>query len=246
MQVSRQGIELLVSCLRRLGWQLSRYRPLRTGPGRLAATLAANRIDIVLDVGANRGQFAREIRSFGYAGRIVSFEPLRQCHEDLVRQAATDPAWVVAPRMALSDLEAMSIINVAENEVSSSLLEMESIHRDAEPRSKYVRREEVETNRLDLIAPRFLDADSRCLLKIDAQGAEAKIIEGAKDLMKRLIGLKVELSLERLYRGESDGMALIQTLRGQGFELWALEPGFIDPRTGRMLQADGVFYRSGQ
>jgi hypothetical protein len=62
--------------------------------------------------------------------------------------------------------------------------------------------------------------------------------------MKHVVGLKIELSLERLYEGGPDGIDLAVSLRDQGFVLWAIEPGFVDPRSGRMLQVDGVFYRA--
>jgi hypothetical protein len=66
----------------------------------LGYSLRQFKIDLVLDVGANMGQFASEIRHCGYAGRIVSFEPLSQAHGQLLQSSAGDSLWEAYPRCA--------------------------------------------------------------------------------------------------------------------------------------------------
>src|SRR5437867_13152458 len=80
---------------------------------RLALLLAANQVDLVLDIGANTGQWAQELRRAGYAGDMISFEPLVQAHTQLRKNALGDPRWVVAERMALGERIADVEIHIA-------------------------------------------------------------------------------------------------------------------------------------
>ena len=244
MKMVNQAETFVAKCFQKVGIQVTRYRPLRTSTGRLTTALKANRIDFVIDVGANVGQFAMDLRNGGYSGRILSFEPIEHCHRIIQKQALKDPAWTIAPRMALSNEDSIATIYVSENSVSSSLLAMHSRHSEAAPDSKYIGQESTEVRRLDTVAPQMLPSGCRCLLKIDAQGAEALILEGAKETLSRLVGLKIEVSLWPLYEGAPDYLSLLQNIRDLGFDIWALEPGFVDSDTGKMLQVDGVFFRS--
>ena len=83
-------------------------------------------VDLVFDVGANVGQFGSEIRTMGFAGRIVSFEPLSAAHARLSAAAKRDPAWSVHPRCAIGDHDGTVEINIAGNSVSSSISSVES------------------------------------------------------------------------------------------------------------------------
>jgi hypothetical protein len=80
-------------------------------------------------------------------------------------------------------------------------------------------------------------------LKIDVQGFEPQVLEGAARLLDRTQGVQLELSLAPLYEGQTLFLPLVDWLAKKGFELWALIPGFIDNKTGRMLQVDGIFFR---
>ena len=61
----------------------------------VAALLELNRVNCVFDVGANTGQYGKGLRRFGYAGRIVSFEPVSDTFAKLHKSAETDPDWHV-------------------------------------------------------------------------------------------------------------------------------------------------------
>ena len=60
----------------------------------LQSVLEGAHIDLVIDVGANEGQFARGLRRF-YRGEIMSFEPVSSVFEKLAATASADPLWQV-------------------------------------------------------------------------------------------------------------------------------------------------------
>lgn len=232
--------------LRKMGWELKRFRPESCEWARLADMLLAHRVSTVFDVGANRGQFGRNLRDSGFEGRIVSFEPVLEAHEELCRVAFRDSLWTVAERMAIGDSDGQADIHVANNLASSSLLPMLDSHLSADPNSGFVATEAVPMVRLDSVADGFLKNGEPFFIKIDVQGFESKVLDGAPVLLKRATGLQLELSLTPLYEGETLFRPMLDRLRESGFELWSLVPGFVDPRTGRLLQVDGVFFRRRQ
>ncbi len=89
--------------LRGFGYDVIQYRPSSSDAAKLTALMRHAGVDLVLDVGANEGQFAQELRDGGYRGRIVSFEPLREAHARLQRAAAGHAGWTVHERCAIGD-----------------------------------------------------------------------------------------------------------------------------------------------
>lgn len=229
--------------LRKTGWELTRFRPESCEWARLKCMLCAHGVDTVLDVGANTGQYAKNLRDAGFKGRIVSFEPISEAHLQLCRVARNDALWTVAERTAIGDWDGHTQIHVAKNSVSSSLLPMLPAHRSADPESGFISTESVTIARLDSIAPRFLRDDKSIFLKIDVQGFEKKVLEGAPKVLERTVGLQLELSLTPLYEGETLFQPMLEYVCGLDFDIWALTPAFIDKRNGRLLQVDGVFFR---
>ena len=82
--------------------------------------LSSYDIDTVLDIGANSGQFARQMRyCIGYSKKIISFEPQSSVFEILKKASKNDKNWDVF-NMALGDVNEKMKINISENTGCSS------------------------------------------------------------------------------------------------------------------------------
>lgn len=230
--------------LRHIGIDLARY-PSSDPLFSVVKLLNHFAVECVIDVGANDGGFASNIRRLGYAGRIVSFEPLSAPFEVLAARAAKDPVWE-AVHAAAGDQDGEIVINVAGNAgASSSVLPMLDAHAAAAPESRYVGTEVVPQRRLDSVLPDFRVSRQRpAFLKLDVQGYEAAVLDGAKDLFGAgaIIGLQMELSLVPLYAGAINYQEGLERAEAFGMSLMGLIPGFSEPCSGRLLQADAVFF----
>ncbi len=200
-------------------------------------------VDLILDVGANAGQFALQFRSLGYKGRLVSFEPLSSAHAKLEKAARRDSRWTVHPRCAIGAQDGEAEINIAGNSVSSSILPMMESHVSASAGSAYIGVEKSSMFRLDTVAPPYLEKAHKPFLKIDTQGYEWQVLDGAGFILPRMSGVLCELSLVPLYEGQRLWLEIIRRLEDEGFTLWSIHRGFSDPRDGRTLQADALFFR---
>jgi FkbM family methyltransferase len=156
-------------------------------------------------------------------------------------EAADDPLWETR-RVALGEADGEATLHVGSKHATSSLLEVSENHLNALPASIQEKDETVPLARLEHTPIEF---GSRCLLKLDVQGAELQVISGASALLNRLALVECELSVVSLYDQQPLMTDVLGFLREHRFELIALEPGFYDPATGEHLQFDGIFCRNG-
>jgi methyltransferase, FkbM family len=156
------------------------------------------KIDLVIDVGGNVGQFGDGLRSSGYRGKIISFEPVSAVYEQLVEKAKADGNWE-AHNCGLGPEPGKAQIHVSELTVYSSILDMTSTANLLDSRTAIARTEEIEVRTLDQIAA---ELTGNILLKIDAQGYERPIIEGGKQTVPRMLGIQLEIPVIRVYEGE--------------------------------------------
>jgi len=168
---------------------------------RVVQLLRHHGVTRVLDVGANNGGYASELRRFGYTGRIVSFDPLTEPFRVLRRRAAGDSEWMTLPYAIGAESGAVTI-NVAANDgASSSVLPMLAAHEDAAPDAKIVGTQTVTQHPLDALWPEVTAPDDLVFLKVDVQGYERQVLDGVAEHLDRIIGLQLELSMVPLYEG---------------------------------------------
>ena len=207
---------------------------------RRSRLLQSQKIDLVIDVGANSGQYGRLLRSIGYAGRIHSFEPMNSAWHQLQKTRAGDPKWS-ATQAALGETSGTMTLHVSENSISSSLLDLLPEHELNAPRSRYVSQEPVRLCRLDDIFNDIRGDAAHTWLKLDVQGFEDKVLAGAEVSLASISMIQMELSLTPLYLGQRTFLPLCDYLQERHFELVGVEAGFQERETGVLLQLDGIF-----
>jgi len=228
----------------RAGLHVSYVAPATSDAACLAALLELHQVDLILDVGANVGQYAQGVLKNGYRGRIVSFEPLSGPHTALLEASREIPKWEIAAPICLGDQEGEVDVNVSENSISSSILPLTEVHLRTSPDARFISYERVPITRLDTIADRYLSGSNAPFLKIDVQGFEQQVLDGGPETLKKLQGIQVELSLLAVYEGQTLMTEQLVFLEQLGFALYRFFPSFMDVKTGRWLQADGLFFRT--
>lgn len=201
-------------------------------------------IGLVIDVGANIGQYGLEIRREGYTGSIYSFEPLIDAYERLLQNTYDDKKWHVHSRCAVGDSIDEVEINVAGNSYSSSIKEMLPSHISAAPNSGTVGTNYAKMITLDSLIDMWQSQEGRILLKIDTQGFEEEVLKGADMTIAYVRAVQIELSVVELYKGQSLYRYFFDLLEAKGFCLYRIIPGFMDDQSGRLLQFDAIFVRN--
>jgi FkbM family methyltransferase len=186
--------------------------------------LTSRNCDLVIDVGANAGQFGQRVRELGYAGRMVSFEPVESTYRQLAAQADAD--WQVF-HVGLGAAAGEATINVSLDSVFSSLKPLADDTERLFSIARTVRTETVRIERLDDVL-RDIPA-ARPFLKIDVQGFEQEVLAGAPDTLARAIGLMIEIPVTRLYEGNWDFVSAMRFFDEAGFEPAQIRPVSMHP-----------------
>jgi FkbM family methyltransferase len=207
----------------------------------ILAQMTRQRVDLVLEIGANKGAFAQSLRAAGYTGKIISIEPLSAPFAVLQGKCAQDSNWD-CQNFAIGDANSETTINVSANSYSSSLLPVRARTLEIEPRVGYVAQEAVILRRLDSLLP-TLTAAQRIFLTIDAQGSERTVIEGGRSIFDRIAMVQMELAWTPSYEGQAEMGHMVDTMRELGLEPASVAPSWTDRATGLMPEIDVTFFR---
>lgn len=194
----------------------------------------------VVDIGANRGQFALLARRLFPAARIISFEPLEAPANTLDQVFATDAA-TVCHRAAIAAEAGEKTIHVSRSDDSSSLLPITAVQRRLFPGTEEAHTATIRSGRLgDFVSPAELARPA--LLKMDVQGYELQALQGCEELLDRFDYVYAECSFIELYEGQGLADGVIAWLRERDFAMCGVYNVTYDAR-GKAVQADFLFRR---
>lgn len=236
-------IENLKFYYRYLVNRFSKYPIIYNNSFNLQKILNHFHINKVIDVGAYTGTYAQSLRRFGYKGKIISFEPVKKSYDILLENSSKDKNWIVYEKIALGSKKSKVKINISKKSDSSSILKIKKRHVKLEPSSKIISQEEVKLDKLDNILKNFNIKKDSCLLKIDTQGYEYEVLQGAKKNLKKFKLIQLELSLVELYSKQKKIEKIINFLKKNKFETWCIFPGFRDKKNGQLLQYDIILHK---
>lgn len=207
--------------------------------------LRATEVDLVLDVGANVGQYASALRRAGYAGRIVSFEPVAEPFAELARAAADDPLWEVRHH-ALGAEDGTAEINTTPGTMSS-MLSASDFGRDWSDRLGETRTESIEIRRLDSVMDELTGGRaSRAYLKLDTQGFDLEVFRGGGDALRQVVAMQSEVACLAIYDGMPRLQEQLTAYEAEGFETVGMYPVSRDPKSLRIIEFDLLMVRADQ
>ncbi len=199
--------------------------------------LNESRVTSVLDVGANVGQFGLDVRRYGFEGLIVSYEPVRETFESLSQTTKQHQPWK-AFQLGLGAAESERTINISGNAgLSSSILEMGSLHLENFPGSATVAKQDILVSTIDKQLEVLGLRPEEIMLKMDVQGFEAEVLQGASQSLSKIPLCYLEVSITPLYEGEVSFLPILIELSKYGHEVVDVFRG-IKARDGRLLQLD--------
>ena len=170
-------------------------------------------VKTILDIGSFDGDTARVFRRYFPSATIHCFEPQPHPLEKLEAWAATQRGTVICHPVALGDRNGrvkLMVNSVAKR--TSSLLELKTI----ETRPEDISRLEINIHRLDdqIMA---IPLEGHVLVKIDTEGYEKQVLQGAVNTMKRASYCIVESHADDRFVGQTPFREIVDILDGYGF-----------------------------
>lgn len=233
--------------LSKAGWRLPDHRtterferwPVRgTLPWTLRRTIGVQVPDGAVDLGAGCGEWSMMLRRLGFGGPILTVEPVADTYEQLLSAVADDPL-ISTTRMAVGNRRDSVVMHISESPNWASILPVNDYAIDRFPPARIVGTELVEMAPVDdLSVP-----EGRLLLKIDVQGIDLSVIDGAPKTLARTVIVQCEMAVVSNYQGVDNlWQDVIERLDREGFALAGLH-GVSWDKHGRQSTLDGLFVR---
>lgn len=196
-------------------------------------------IDTILDVGADIGQFALKINRGLPNKQIHSFEPVLESSLNLKKNLSKYPN-INFYNTALGEVKKDVNFYINNFTASSSVLAMESLHKDIFPYTTNSKKTKVKQDLLD----NFLnDSWQNILLKIDVQGYELNVLKGSIKTLHKTKVVIIETGIKNLYDGQSFFEEVYYFMKKSGFYYAGNYDQLKNPKNGEVLQVDAIFVK---
>lgn len=238
--------KILKFLFRKIGVEINKLNTDNSGSFQIAKIIEYFNINTIYDIGANTGQYASELFELGFKGRIISFEPLSKPHMKLELNSKNNPQWYVHDKCAIGNINGDTLINISKNSVSSSILPILDAHIKSAKDSVYIDSERVVVKTFDSIFSTYYHTNEKSLLKIDTQGFESEVLDGAVNSLSDITLIQCELSLVPLYKDQKLFKEMISKIESFGFTMWSIRSGFTNGDNGRTLQVDAIFINNNE
>jgi len=236
------AVDAAQTFFRLFGLQISYFNPSNSEIALIDYLLSKYNIKTVVDVGANEGQFALKLLNKNYyKGKIISFEPVSSSFQQLLKNSQQASNWAVV-QCAVGDSTGQVPINISQNSVSSSLRKVNAHTVEAEAGTAIVNTEMVSINTLDTLLKAH-QWQNDLWLKIDVQGFEREVLQGASETLKQAKVVQIELAVIPSYEQSPYLEEIIATMRASGFLLYSIMNGFRNYKTGQMYEMEGFFIK---
>jgi FkbM family methyltransferase len=227
--------------VRSLGFDVVRF-PRESLRDHLQAVFSKLGINCVLDVGAHHGAFVEIVRDAGFDGFVASFEPVEESFAHLAAASERDPAWQVH-RLALGRESGSAAMNVARDARFSSFRRGSQYAGEFFRESLPEDRQDVQVARLDAIFDEVVPlAEPRAFLKLDTQGWDLDVLEGATACLHSIWAIQCEVAVKPLYADAPTYLDALPRMTELGFELSGIFPVARDAEL-RIVELDCVLVR---
>jgi FkbM family methyltransferase len=239
MALPKTARDFVKHSAQKVGLAVDFYPPPGSFRRQLRDFLTQKKINVVLDVGAYIGNYAAELRDIGYTGKIVSFEPVPSSYDRLQARMRHDTLWSAQP-FGLSDENREAVMNTFSRGDFNSLLPLRTDSERAyslDPSSRSQTR--IQLRRLDAVLPQLLEGiqSPSIFMKIDTQGHDLSVVQGAAGALDHIVGLQSELPAVQIY----DGMASMTSVLDYYFKCRFVPIGFYPVNTIRGSQISPEF-----
>lgn len=219
--------------LNKLGYDIKKYHPI------FETTIKPLGIKTIIDVGANDGLFAKEMRKNFPDAFIYCFEPLKDCYETLLSTMSDDKNFKPF-NTALGEESGIVEIQKSSFHPSSSILTMANLHKTLYPKSKDISIEKIKIERLDKIIENE-KLNQELLIKIDVQGFEDKVILGGGNTIKKAAIVIIETSFVTLYENQPLFNDINKLMDNLGFSYYGDLQRHYSKITGKLIYEDSIF-----